>query len=330
MINQSINTMTNPRRIILHWAEQGLIAASDLPRALAEAEVLPTREGWRHFLDRLLLWMGMVLVASGLIFFLAYNWKELGRFAKFSLAEVMVVAALLFVWRAEVDRPGGKAALFGASLFVGALLALIGQTYQTGADTFELFGGWAAMILPWVLVGRFPALWLLWLALVNLAITFYFQAFPSMFGLLFNTERVLWALFAFNTAAVAVWETLAARGIDWLNRRWGPRLLATASGGFATTLAMMQILDAHDASVWSVPAWLAWLAAAIAVYRRTVKDVFVLAGGVLSVIVVVATFFAKHLSHNDSSGFLMVGLIVIALSASGGWWLKNLAAEDER
>lgn len=322
--------MTNTRRIVLQWAEQQLIAASDLPRALAVAEVLPSRDAWRSFLDRLLLWMGMALVAAGLIFFLAYNWNDLGRFAKFSLAEVLMVAALLFVWHKGLDRPSAKAALFGASLFLGALLALIGQTYQTGADTFELFAGWAAMILPWVLVGRYPALWLLWLVLVNLAIRFYFQAFPNIFGLLFNTECVLWALFAFNTAALVVWEAVAARGIEWLSRRWGPRLLATASGGLVTALAMIQILDGRDANIWAVPVWLAWLVAAWAVYRHSVKDVFVLAGGVLSVIVVVATFFAKHLSDNNSSGFLMVGLIVIALSAAGGWWLKNLAAEHER
>lgn len=322
--------MRNARHIILHWVEQGHIAIANLPRALTVAEVLPSRQEWRQFLDRLLLWMGMALVASGLIFFLAYNWKELGRFAKFSLAEMMVIAAMVFVWRLGCDRPSGKAALFGASLFVGALLALIGQTYQTGADTFELFGGWAAMILPWVLVARYPALWLLWLALINLAIALYFQAFPSVFGLLFSTERVLWALFAANTVALVAWEACAARGIAWLTRRWGPRLLAVVSGGFATALAMMQILEAHDASVWAVPVWLVWLGAAFVMYRRFVKDLFVLAGGVLSVIIVVASFFAKHLSHADSSSFLLTGLLVIALSAAGGWWLKRLAAEDQR
>lgn len=237
--------MTNTRRIVLHWAEQGHITVSDLPRALALAEVLPSRDAWRRFLDWLLLWMGTVLVASGLIFFLAYNWQDLGRFAKFSLVEALLIAALLFVWRLGLDRPDGKAALFGSCLFLGTLLALIGQTYQTGAGTFELFGAWAAMILPWVLVSHSTALWLLWLALVNLAITLYFQAFPSVFGLLFNTERVLWVLFAFNTAALVVWEAVAARGIEWLGRRWEPRLLATASGGFATALAMMQIVDAR-------------------------------------------------------------------------------------
>ena len=320
--------MTHARRIILYWAEQGHLAQPDISRALALAEVLPSRGAWRDFLDRLLLWMGMMLVASGLIFFLAYNWNDLGRYAKFALAEALLVAALLFVWRLGLDRTNGKAALFGACIFLGALLALIGQTYQTGADTFELFGAWAIMILPWVLVGRSTSLWLLWLILVNVAITLYFQNFFGIFGMLFNSERVLWVLFAFNTAALIVWEIVAARGVDWLRLRWGARLLASASGGLVTALALKQILDTHDAGIWAIPAWFAWLAIAWAMYRRFIKDVFVLAGGVLSVIVVVATFFGKHLSGDNAGGFLLVGLIVIALSAAGGWWLKNLAAED--
>lgn len=322
--------MTDTRHIVLDWVERKHIAVPDLARALAVAGALPSREEWRQFLDRLLLWMGTVLVAAGVIFFLAYNWKELGRFGKFALVEALVVAALLMFWRLGPDRSAGKAALFGAGLCLGALLALIGQTYQTGADTFELFGTWAAMILPWALIGRSTALWLLWLTLVNLAIALYFQAFPSVFGILFGTERMLWALFAFNTVGLAVWETVAARGAAGLSRRWGPRLLATASGGFVTLLAMMQIIDAGNSGVSGVFAWLAWLAAAWAMYRNAVRDVFVLAGGVLSVIVVVATFFVRHLSTNDASGFLLVGIVVIALSAAGGWWLKRLAAEDAR
>ncbi len=323
--------MNNTRRFVLGWAEQGHIAESDFPRALEVAGFLPSRAAWRKFLDRLLLWMGVALLASGLIFFIAYNWTALGRFARMLLVEAALAAAILSIVRFGVDRPAGKAALFGASLILGGLLALIGQTYQTGADTFELFAGWAVMILPWVLAGRFPALWLLWVALVNLAVTLYFQTLPTMFGVWFN-ERTIWVLFAFNSAALAVWDALSARGVSWLSPRWAPRLLATAGGMAVTVLAIRQIMDSygHDASVWSVPAWVAWLAVLYAAYRRALKDVFMLAGGVLSAIVVVAVFLANLLSHSDAGGFLMVGLVVIGLSSAGGWWLRNVAAEELR
>ena len=63
-----------------------------------------------------------------------------------------------------------------------------------------------------MLVGRATVLWLLWLTLVNLSIMLYFQAFRSVFGLLFNAERLLWVLFAFNTVAIEVVARAAATG----------------------------------------------------------------------------------------------------------------------
>lgn len=327
--------MTNTRHIVLRWVEQEYIAVQDIPRALRVAGVLPARDDWRRFLDRLLLWMGTTLIAAALIFFLAYNWNDLGHYAKFSMAEALVVAALMLVWRKGPDNASGKAALFAASLFVGALLALIGQTYQTGADTFELFGAWAALILPWVLVGQAAIFWLLWLALVNLSIVFYLQAFPNVFGMLFifgrlPLEQVLWVLLIFNTAALAVWEVLAARGIAWLRPRLGARLLITASGSSVTMLVMMQISNGSHVSIWVVPAWLLWLVLVWAVYRRAIRDLFALAGGVLSVIVVVASLPGRLMRFDIAGVLLLTGLIVIALTAAGGWWLKSLAAEDEK
>jgi len=79
-----------------------------------------------------------------------------------------------------------------------------------------------------------------------------------------------------------------------------------------------------------VPAWLLWLALAWAVYRYAVRDLFVLAGGVLSVIVVVSSFFIRHMPLHDAGSFLLIGLVVIALSAAGGWWLKQVALELEQ
>ncbi len=43
----------------------------------------------------------------------------------------------------------GKAALLLATLLLGVFLALFGQTYQTGADPWQLFANWALLILPW-------------------------------------------------------------------------------------------------------------------------------------------------------------------------------------
>jgi uncharacterized membrane protein len=322
--------MTNLRNEILEWAEQGQIAPQNVRRALELGGVLPTSDGWRHYLDRLLLFMGAAMLAAGVIFFLAHNWQELGRYTKFGLVEALMLVALALVWRLGLDRASGKAALLITALLTGALLALVGQTYQTGADTFELFAAWAVAVLPWVLVARFPALWVLWLALVNLAVTLYFQIFHGWLGVVFGPERQLWLLFWLNTAALVIWEAAAASGVVWLRERWVARLIATASGAFVTALAVLAVIDWKASGVLNTLAWIAWLVAAYAFYRVHIKDVYMLAGGVLSAIIVTATFLGKHLIRTEAFGFLLVGLIVIGMSAAGGYWLKNVATEEDR
>ena len=318
--------MAQARGRILEWAEQGRIAPGELRRALALAGALPGAAQWRGFVERVLLFIGGTMLAASLVFFFAYNWQELGRLAKFALAEIPLLASLALVWRLGLERLSGEAALFVAALLVGTLLALVGQVYQTGADTFELFAAWALAILPWALVGRSAALWLLWLALANLACAFYFRVLPGIWGVVFTPERQIWWLFALDTLALAAWELAGAYGVGWLRARWAPRVVATASGAMATVLAMVAILD-RDASPWNLLAWLAWLAAAYLVYRRRIADLYVLAGGALSLIVVVVALLGKNLSLNGAGELLFIALVVIGLSALAGYWLRRLAAE---
>jgi hypothetical protein len=93
----------------------------------------------------------------------------------------------------------------------------------------------------------------------------------------------------------------------------------------------MDILEWRSSSHWGLPLWLAWMAAAYGAYRHWLKDVYVLAGGVLSGIVVITTLLGKNLgSHGDGGAFLFIGLVIIGLSAAGGWWLKRLINEHDR
>jgi len=321
--------MRSNRSDILDWLDQGRLAPEKLRDALALAGALPTAAEWRRFLDRLLALLGVDLLAAGAIFFFAFNWQDLGRFAKFALVEAPIVVALALAWRLGVDGVAGKATLLFAALMAGALLALVGQTYQTGADTWELFAAWAAAILPWALVARFPALWILWLALLNTSLALYFLTFGWLWGMLFAPEKLLWLLFGLNTAALVAWEVLEAGGLAWLRERWAARLLATASGGLVTALAIGQIVGWRHESRWAVPAWFAWMVLAYLAYRIWRKDVYVLAGGVLAAIAVVTTFLGKQVRMNDAGEFLFIGLVVIGMSAAGGFWLKRVATEED-
>lgn len=321
--------MSGEREAIFDWTEAGRLEPGDLARALRVAGAIPGAAEWRRFLDGLLLGLGVVLLGAGVVFFVAANWQELGRYAKFALVELPIVLALAACWRFGLDSPAGKAALVAAALLTGALLALVGQVYQTGADPWELFAAWAAAIAIWVAVARMPALWLLWLALLNVAVALYFAAFGGILGFVFGTRETLWALFALDTAALAAWEVLAALGVDWLRERWALRALAVASGGAATWLAVWSVLDFGRVGGWGIAAYAAWLGAAYAAYRLRTTDLFILAGSVLSVIVVVTAALARWLLERETAAsFLFIGLAVVAMAGAGAWWLRQVAAEE--
>jgi cell division protein FtsW (lipid II flippase) len=71
------------------------------------------------------------------------------------------------------------------------------------------------------------------------------------------------------------------------------------------------------------------MAAAYIAYRHWVKDVYVLAGGVLSAIVITTTLIVKQLKMADAGTLLFIGMLVIGMSAAGGFWLKQVATEED-
>jgi uncharacterized membrane protein len=248
----------------------------------------------------------------------------------FALAEAVFAAALIAAWKFGIERPAGKAALLGASLLAGALLALLGQTYQTGADTFELFAYWAALILPWVIAARLAPLWLLWIVLLNLSIAGYFQTRAwGMLGLLLGTSGTLWALFGLNIVATAAWELGLALGISWLNR-WGARALGTLTGGFITAIGFLSAVDSREIGRWAIVVYIAWMVAMYVYYRLRVFDVFMLAGTALSAIVVSTAFLGdQFLKRSNAGGFLLIGLVVIGMSGAAAWWIRKMLQEQQ-
>src|SRR5699024_841252 len=124
----------------------------------------------RGFIDRLLLWLGGLALACSVLFFIAYNWADMGRFFRFGLVEGALVAAIAAYWKADGRGVTAQVSLIVATLLLGVLLALFGQVYQTGADSWQLFFYWALLMAPWALIGRLAVLWVFWLGLINLTI----------------------------------------------------------------------------------------------------------------------------------------------------------------
>jgi uncharacterized membrane protein len=321
------------RTDVAGWAKTGGIAPSRVREALIALDAIPTRDAWVRYLDRMLAWLGAVALAAALGFFIAANWQLLGRFGKLALVEAVVVVAIAVVAWQGLDTLRGRAALFVAALAVGTLLAFVGQTYQTGADSYELFVAWAIAILPWALVARQPALWLLWVGLLDMAAWLYAGLSLQWFGLLFGPRVALWMILAIHLTALAAWELAIQRGIAWLDVRYGVRLLATGAGVAATALVVEAIVAGRgrDERLWlALLAYLALLGGLYYAYRVRRVDPFILAAAVLSVIVVIVTALGEAGLFDGFGGFLVAGVVIVAIAGAGAHWLRGLVREAAR
>ena len=324
--------MKSRRAQLSAWVEAGAIAPDRVAQALTLSGVVPDRRRWLVFLDRLLLVLGSMSLACAAIFFFAYNWDALGKLAQFALAQVLVAVPVLAYWKLGADTVAAKVSLLAAAIMVGALLAVFGQTYQTGADTTDLFVTWAVLIVPWVLVGQFPALWLLWLALLNVSLVLYCLVFGSFLWMSFGSfNQMLWLLLLLNTLAWALWE-LATLRFAWLVSPWAVRLLAVASGTVMSMLVLHSIFEPSSGVVLPWLAYIAWLAGVYKVYRRKRLDLFMLAGACLSLIVCFTTLVAKlMLDRSEAAGLMLfLAMLVVVEAAAAAIWLKRVHAEMPR
>ncbi|WP_289047964.1 DUF2157 domain-containing protein [uncultured Psychrobacter sp.] len=168
--------MSHARRTIEQLLQQDILPLKNAEAAATHLEVYPSKRTWLDFFNKALLIIGAVALVLSLVFFIAYNWQNLGKIGKFALVEgalaitIALYVSLSFRRQFQLIR---QLLLLIASIITGSLLALFGQIYQTGADTWQLFFAWAILITPWVVIARFPALWLLWLGLINAFLLLY-------------------------------------------------------------------------------------------------------------------------------------------------------------
>ncbi|MBN2143820.1 MAG: DUF2157 domain-containing protein [Candidatus Aureabacteria bacterium] len=321
--------MSSPRRQLIDLIEQGTIPAEKIEAALAAVKVTPDGKSWRTFIDQFLIWLGGLALAFAVMFFIAYNWKSLGHFTKFAMVEGFMALAIAAYCKLADNTIAGKVWLLVAAISLGVLLALYGQTYQTGADPWQLFFNWALLMLPWALISRFPAIWIVWVALVNVSIIMYYLTFGGIFGFVIGSESgMLWGTFLFNTFAFIAWQLLV-KAWHWLSQNWAVRLLAVGSGVPLTWLVLFSIFNHREADFLPGLVWGIWLGAMYCVYRKLKVDLFMLAGCCLSAITVIISFLGKHLLHHGDSGvFLFLALVVIAMGGGSALWLKKVSQES--
>lgn len=320
---------------VLRLAEDGVLAPAAVTRALQLTGSVPSAAGWLRLLDRLLVGVGATLLLAGVVCLVAYNWAGLGRWARFGLAQ----AALLLVLAAAAwVGPGtryGKLLLTATIVLVGPLLALFGQTYQTGADLSDLFRSWALLTLPWVLASRFAPAWLVWLVIAEAWLALRVQALDLWWDFVFGGVPTWLLACALNAVILALWEFAATR-FAWLRGddlpagvgRGGPWLVATVLLALLTGIVCALVFDVGPPGAAIAPvAWLVVLAAGYRAYRIWRVDLVMLALGWTALTAVLLALALRLLGRLDSPylSLLVASLVVVMASIRGRQWLAQVA-----
>jgi uncharacterized membrane protein len=319
-----------------HLAGFHSLDAQGVESLLAIARARPSRAEGRLFLATCLRIGGLLSLAAGVVFFIAANWSDIAVFGRFALIELLlVVCGALAIWQPP-PAGIGRGALFLAFVATGALLALFGQTYQTGADVYELFLTWALLGLPLALVARWSVTTAAWVLVLNLALQLYcgWQPAGGLLWILFGNSRFQTADLVMGAAWLNLLLWLAA---EWRRPEsvpaWVRRLLVSCAFLFATWAGVLSAVSdevpyavAATAPSWLIAplAYLLALAVTIVQAMRRRDDIYPLAVVMGSFILVSLVWMAKAINGVNEGVFLLFAIYLIVASTAGGRVLLTL------
>lgn len=302
---------------------QGLIGYDDYSKAAKHFKLHPDAAGWQKFIHHMFSLLGVILFICGLIFFMAWNWEDMHRFAKFGLLQgVFIVfgAWAALRWNRSWDA---RLALLGTSLMAGALLALYGQVYQTGANAWELFRAWAVVSAFIALAGQATAFWFIAWITSTLALSLYIVGSNWDWTYVVESSVLLklaMVQFAFLIIAELAHALLAKLGTAFDPERWLRRSMGMLAIMLAGWQASMRVcLDIFGYEHLSGDIYLAYLLSLVVVfwyyYRRRPEFMF-LALSILSSAAFIGTALSCLLLdiNFEGSTFIVIAIIILGLT----------------
>ncbi len=285
---------------------------------------------WQRYLTLLFLLLTLGFVTSGIVTLIAANWDYFSDLSKiYGLQSLFGLTVLLggYCFLRESRRQAKDtikwqtySAFFVASVMLGGLFALVGQTYQTGANAWQLFALWSLCQLPFLLLFPNVASSLLLATTTNIAF-YLFYAQVSQHVLPMGCAVLI------NAGLLVLSEIFSEKLHD---QHWHILPKVFLSLTFASLFALMMvngmyfdIYASDDVGRSLLSALLLAIPALIAlyVYRKYRFDLFNL---VVSILALVAPYFlVTSIFIYGIEGILFFGLLSFILTLYGiGWLVK--------
>ncbi|MCA0991937.1 GDYXXLXY domain-containing protein [Guptibacillus hwajinpoensis] len=218
--------------------------------------------------------LGLSLLISSVIYFFASNWQGIGRIEKIMLAIGLmllffVVATLLSRFQHSQRFLERWLWLIGTIAF-GVSIALIGQTYNSHADSYVLYLIWMVPAVIFGILTGYKAFYVLSFLLSQLA--FYFYVFPTSYFPDWKPETALILVFVYLLITHA-WFFLSSS--SWLRSNW---LM------FGSFCLIQLVFIASSFGYWEYSMLLAWIYIGYGVINvflwkhREARELFILSG----------------------------------------------------
>lgn len=285
---------------------------------LSRQALYANKKEWNRFLSIFLLAVGIGFTVSGIIFFFAYNWNDLPKFAKLGIVEILLVSSVLLAVFTRWNRLVKQILLTGATFLTGTLFAVFGQIYQTGADSYDLFLGWTLFTILWAVAIRFAPLWLTFIGLLCTTIWLYnIQiAARGSWEMILLANAVTWIC----ASATVITEWMSIKGSLNKQNRWFVSLLSLATIVHTCYLTMLAISDASSLAIATIceeKAIIVSLISTILIFSAGLwfgwkeKNLFYLATIPFATLMILLTAFICHSDLRDVNLFFFSGMMVI-------------------
>ncbi|MFZ1787688.1 MAG: DUF2157 domain-containing protein [Saprospiraceae bacterium] len=281
---------------------------SNLPalsiKNLLQNQVYNDRSAWIKFLKLFFISLGVGFTVSGILFFFAYNWADLHKFAKLGLVEGLLIAATLTAVFSKLSQDIKHILLTGSAILIGVLFAVYGQIYQTGANAYDFFLGWTLFTVIWAVIANYAVLWVLFILLINTTIFLYAEQVADHWSDIF----VMALQFVINSLFL-IYFLKRPKDPEVKTPEWFINLLAISAISFATLGIVNGIFNTYEVS------FLALIIITLALYGLAIKygwenhKTIYFAIIPLSIIIIIAALLIK-ISY-DAIMFFVITLFVI-------------------
>jgi uncharacterized membrane protein len=282
---------------------------------------------WRPAMDATFLALGAGLWVAAVIYGVAWNWADIGPLTRLAgMQAVFAVVAGFGAW-AGPQRADGNAALVAAIVLIGPLFALVGHTYQTGANAWTLFFWWAVLATPFALASRTSWSWVIWTIVWTTTAALYVASMPSAVD---TTGWMVIFLVGLIPGLGAMALRLADPHLPWRQGLAPQRVLLSCTGlawSGGATFAVLDLNQDQGMPYLLVLSFGLFFALTHIDLLRNRREAFGASVASMGAVVMVVTFLGRHIFeavHNpDFLVFLVLGLWVVGQSIAHATFIRN-------